>query len=197
VHITVGPGFGRQFSTTQFTRRVVDPAATATSGTRYVFADLNQTTVSMDTRIEWTFTSKLSLQSYIQPFVAVGSYDGFKEFRTPGTFDFAVYGRDQGTIANNTDVDGNVTGYTVDPDGVAPAPSFVIENPNFNTHSLRGNAVLRWEYRPGSALYVVWQQERSGLESAFDFEARRDVGAIFRERPSNIFLVKAVYWLAK
>ena len=197
VHVTVGPSYSRLFSTSQYTKAVADPAATTTFGSRYVFADLTQTTVSLDTRIEWTFTSKLSLQSYFQPFVAVGSYAGFKEFRTPRTYNFAVYGRDQGTVTTNKDTQGNVTSYTVDPDGTGTSPAFSIGNPNFNVHSLRGNAVLRWEYRPGSALFVVWQQERSGAESVFDFDANRDVGAIFRERPSNIFLVKAVYWLSK
>ena len=63
-----------KFSTSQYTKAVTDAAATSTFGARYVFADLTQTTVSLDTRIEWTFTSKLSLQSYFQPFVAVGNY---------------------------------------------------------------------------------------------------------------------------
>ena len=56
---------------------------------------------------------------------------------------------------------------------------------------------MRWEYRPGSALFFVWQQERNGAEEVFSFDASRDVRAIFRETPSNIFLVKAVYWLSK
>ena len=198
VRVTVGPSYSRSFSTAQYTRSVTDAAATPTFGSRYVFANLDQTTLSLDTRIEWTLTSRLSVQSYLQPFVAVGRYSQFKEFRTPRTYDFAVYGVDQGSIFPNTQPDGSVPSYTVDPDGAfSPAPTFQIENPNFNVHSLRGNAVLRWEYRPGSALFLVWQQERNGVEEIFNFEARRDVGAIFRERPSNIFLIKGVYWLSR
>jgi hypothetical protein len=197
VRVTVGPSYSRQFSTSQYTRSVGDPLATATFGSRYVFADLDQTVVSLDTRVEWTLTSRLSVQSYLQPFVAVGRYNGFKEFTTPRRYDFGVYGRDMGGIAATTDADGRVTSYTVDPDAGGPAAAFSFGNPNFNVHSLRGNAVLRWEYRPGSALFFVWQQERNGVEEVFSFDAGRDVGAIFRERPSNIFLVKGVYWLAK
>jgi hypothetical protein len=85
----------------------------------------------------------------------------------------------------------------VDPDAGGPSPAFTFTNPNFNVHSLRGNAVLRWEYRPGSTLFFVWQQQRGGAASAFDFDTQRDVGAIFRERPTNIFLIKAAYWLSR
>jgi hypothetical protein len=199
VRVTVGPGYSRSYSTSQYTRAVTDANATNTFGSRYVFADVDQTTVSIDTRIEWTLTSKLSVQSYLQPFVAVGRYSAFKEFLTPRQYDFGIYGAyNNSTITTNTDAQGNVSSYTVDPDGLlGSSPTFDISNPNFNVHSLRGNAVLRWEYRPGSALFLVWQQERNGVEEVFSFDANRDVGAIFRERPSNIFLIKGVYWLSK
>jgi hypothetical protein len=197
VHITVGPNYFKQFSTSQFVDREPDATADATFDTRYVFANLSQATLSLDTRINVTLTSKLSLQSYIQPFIAVGRFGDFKEFTTPRTYDFAVYGADQGTITPVTNPQGGVDAYSIDPDDAGPAAPFTVGNPNFNVHSLRGNAVLRWEYRPGSALFFVWQQQRSGTESAFDFDAQRDVGAIFRERPTNIFLVKAAYWLSR
>ena len=60
-----------------------------------------------------------------------------------------------------------------------------------------GNAVLRWEYRPGSTVFVVWQQERSDFEGRGDFSAGRDIGAIFRTVPTNVFLVKATYWIGR
>jgi len=171
---------------------VSDALATSTFGRRYVFADLDQTTVAMDTRVEWTFTPLLSLQVYAQPFVSAGRYAGFKEFAAPRTYDFATYGKDRGTISRSA------SGvYTVDPDAASPAPAFQFGDPNFNVRNLRGNAVLRWEYRPGSALFVVWQQERSGFEPIGDFSTSRDVGDIFRTVPTNVFLVKATYWLGR
>ncbi|HEX7939289.1 MAG TPA: DUF5916 domain-containing protein [Gemmatimonadaceae bacterium] len=197
LHITFGPNYAKEYGTAQYVKAVADPLATATYGSRYVFSDLHQTTVSLDTRINWTLTSKLSLQSYIQPFVAVGSYQAFKQFRAPKGYTFDQYGKDIGTVVANTDAKGTVTDYTVDPDGAGAAPSFSISNPDFNVHSLRGNAVVRWEYRPGSALFFVWQQQRSGDQANFNFDAGRDVGAIFRERPTNIFLIKAAYWLSR
>ena len=128
--------------------------------------------------------------------LAAQLYAEFKEFTTPGAYDFAVYGQDRGTITPGTSASGRAN-YTVDPDGAGSAASFAFNNPNFNDHSLRGNAVLRWEYRPGSALYFVWQQERFGSERDFTFDADRDVGAIFRERPTNVFMIKAAYWLSR
>ncbi|MEO5902738.1 MAG: DUF5916 domain-containing protein [Gemmatimonadaceae bacterium] len=191
LRLSFSPSYSGGKSTGQFVRSVSDALATSTFGRRYVFADIKQTTLSMDTRIEWTFTPTLSLQMYAQPFVATGNYQNFKEFLTPKKYDFAVYGRDKGTLVKNSGV------YTVDPDGTGPATSFQFGDPNFNFRSLRGNAVVRWEYRPGSALFFVWQQERSGFESIGDFSASRDIGDIFKTTPTNVFLIKATYWLGR
>jgi hypothetical protein len=192
LRIRFQPSWNGGTATGQYVRSVADPLATNTFGRRYVFADIHQTTLAMDTRIEWTFTPEVSLQMYAQPFVASGRYVNFKEFRTPRTYNFSVYGRDQGTIARS----GSGV-YTVDPDGSGAAPSFQFGDPNFNVRNLRGNAVLRWEYRPGSALFFVWQQERSGFEPIGDFSAGRDIGNIFKTTPTNVFLVKATYWLGR
>ena len=191
IHVVLGPNLGVSHTTGQFVRSVADTTASATYGTRYVFADLHQSTLAMDTRVEWTFTPEASLQLYAQPFVSAGRYYGFKEFLAPGKYLFGVYGVDRGTIARSNGV------YTVDPDGAGPAPAFQFSDPTFNIRNLRGNAVLRWEYRPGSAVFAVWQQQRSEFEPLGDFNARRDVGAIFRSVPTNVFLIKATYWIGR
>ena len=76
-----------------------------------------------------------------------------------------------------------------------PYPDFDY-NPDFNIRSLRGNAVLRWEWRPGSNIYLAWQQRRSGWEERGDFEFGRDVRAIFKTPADNIFLLKVSFWLS-
>ena len=86
-------------------------------------------------------------------------------------------------------------GDDVDPDGPGPAPSFFIQKQNFNFRSLIGNAVLRWEYRPGSTLFVVWQQNREATAPEGDFDFSRDLKGIFRAGPANVFAVKLTYWL--
>ena len=155
-------------------------------------ADLHQSTLALDTRVEWTFTTDVSFQLYAQPFVSAGRYYDFKEFLTPRKYSFGVYGVEKGTISRSADGT-----YTVDPDGAGPAPSFQFADPTFNIRNLRGNAVLRWEYHPGSTLFAVWQQQRSEFEPIGDFNASRDVGAIFRSVPTNVFLIKASSWIGR
>ena len=199
VSVSFRPGLSLYHNTIQFVRGATDPLATTTYGRRYVFSDLFQTTLSATTRVEWTFTPLLSLQLYAQPFASAGRFKGFKELATPGTEDYFVYGRDNAsTVTPVPDPStGNTASYTVDPDGAGLAPAFTIANPDFRTHSLRGNAVVRWEYRPGSAIFFVWQQERSDfvpLEG--EFRTGRETRQIFG-RPGNVFLVKATYWFAR
>jgi hypothetical protein len=199
IRVTVSPALSLYHNSIQFVSRTTDALATPTYGRRYVFSDLFQTTLSATTRVEWTFTPLLSLQLYAQPFASTGRYRRFKELAKPATEEYAVYGQDNGsTITPIPDpVTGNTVTYTVDPDGAGLAPAFTIDNPDFRTHSLRGNAVVRWEYRPGSALFFVWQQQRSDyLPFEGDFRTRREVREIFG-RPSNVFLVKATYWFAR
>ena len=91
-----------------------------------------------------------------------------------------------------------------DPDGAGPAPSFRVNDRDFNLTSLRGNAVLRWEWRAGSTLFLVWQQDRAERLSGVDaelrgrdvgrFDVRSNVGDLFAVRPSNVLVFKVSYW---
>jgi len=201
LRLRMGPGLSLARSTRQYVAAATDAEATETFGRRYIFADLEQTTLAVETRVDWTFTPQLSLQLFAQPYVSAGSYSGFKAFRTPGTHDFDAYGAcsataaaGTSTICRGTDANGRPQ-YTADFDGVGPAPGIRFADPDFTFRSLRGNAVLRWEYRPGSALFFVWQQERSKDLAYGNFDFTRDYGALFREPARNIFLVKATYWI--
>ena len=193
VHLSFNPSWSRLHDTEQLVKTTADPLATDTYGQRYAFASLTQTTLSLDTRVDVTVSPRLSFVMYAQPFVSTGRYEDYKEFLTPGEYAFAHYGIDRGTIT----YDPNAQQYTVDPDGAGLAPSFTINQPNFNVRSLRGNAVIRWDYRPGSSVYFVWQQQRSDFDRIGEFDSRRDVGAIFRTVPTNVFLLKATYWIGK
>jgi hypothetical protein len=191
IHLNFGPTWSRLYDHEQLVRTVTDPRATNTYGRRYVLATLTQSTLSLDTRVDVTISPTLSFVMYAQPFVSSGRYEGYKELVAPGTYTFAEYGPSQ------ISYDALESQYVVHPDDASGAPSFTIDQPNFNVRSLRGNAVVRWDYRPGSSLYFVWQQQRSDFASIGDFDGRRDVGAIFRTTPTNVFLVKATYWIGK
>ncbi len=190
LRISFEPGLRKSRDNAQYVQTVEDPTAIATYGGRYVFATLDQTTLNLDTRIDWTFSPRLSLQFYAQPLIVSGDYFDLKELRRASTYDFDIYGEHRGTIAG----DGN-GGFDVDPDGVGGAASFNVPAQNFNFRSLIGNAILRWEYRPGSTLFVVWQQHREAVESAGDFRFSRDHPGVFKAPTENVLAVKLTYWL--
>jgi len=137
---------------------------------RYVFAHLSQSTVSLTGRLNYTMSPTLSLQLYAEPFVSGGDYDRYKEMvdgRNP------VYAQRFAPVVNPLDL---------------------ADDPNFNVKSFRTTNVLRWEYKPGSALFVVWQQARENDDVPGGFLLRRDLHDIFHVQPRNVFLVKFSYW---
>jgi hypothetical protein len=137
----------------------------------YVFAHLDQTTVAVTLRFNYTMSPTLSLQLYAQPFVSAGGYDGFKELANGRSLDYAGRYRPYAyDVAANGD-------------------------PDFNVKSFRTTNVLRWEYKPGSTFFVVWQQARENDAVPGGFSVGRDLHDIFGVAPKNVFLVKFAYWL--
>ena len=171
---------------TQWVDAFDDPTAVRTYGKRYVFGEMKQTEISANIRLNWTFTPRLSLQLYLQPLISHGDYEHFKELDRPKSYAFDVYSASQVVRSNGE--------YEIDPDGPGPARSFSFDNPDFNYKSLRGNAVLRWEYKPGSTLYLVWTQSRwdDVYEERFSF--RRSTEQLLHAKADNIFMLKASYW---
>jgi uncharacterized protein DUF5916 len=133
----------------------------------YIFAHLSQSTVALTGRLNYTMSPTLSLQLYGEPFVSGGAYDAFREVIDPRNPDYAQ----------------------------RYAPFAYDSNPDFNVKSFRTTNVLRWEYKPGSTLFVVWQQARENDAVPGDFRFGRDVRGIFAVPPKNVFLVKLAYWL--
>ncbi len=187
ISISFMPEINIYYDNTQWVDSYTDPFDVATFGKRYVFATFNQTTFSAGIRLNWTFTPKLSLQIYAQPLISAGDYRNFKELAKPRTYSFNQYGQGGSTFNDQT--------YQVDPDGAGPAQPFTIENPDFNIVSLRGNAVLRWEYMPGSVLYLVWTQTRSDEQTIGEFQFNNSFNRMWTIHPDNIFILKFTYWL--
>jgi uncharacterized protein DUF5916 len=189
--LSLGVQYDAGWGAAQYVARIRDTTATATLGTRYVFAGLRQHSLDASLRANATFSRSLSLQVYALPFTFIGDYAGFKELAARRTYAFNTYGRDNGsTIVRNGEE------YTVDPDGAGPASSFTIENPDFRSRSFRVNAVLRWEYRPGSTVFLVWSQTRSGDFTGVNVGLVNDVHqALFLDRPTNVVMVKVSAWL--
>jgi len=196
IELTVGPSFSRNVNQAQWVGSYLDPTAAATSGSRYVFADMDQKTISANIRLNWTFSPELSLQVFMQPLISSGAYANLKQLLQPRTFNFGYFGRDGSTLTPQRSSSNALTGYEVDADGPGPSQPYVFSNPDFNFTSLRGNAVLRWEYRPGSALYLVWTQSRSDNENLGDFQLHDSMVRLWGAKPDNIFMLKFTYWWA-
>lgn len=186
LELSLQPGIARSNNLLQYIQ------APQTNGqSHYVFGRLDQTTVSLVTRLSYTFTPGLSLQFYAQPFISGGDFSEFQEvvdsraarfedrFRT-FTEDELRYNAEQGR-------------YGVDLSGEGAA-DFFFRDPEFNFKQLRSNTVLRWEYRPGSALFIVWSHGRTDLVPNGTFDLRADTGELFRTPGTNVLLLKLNYW---
>ncbi len=190
---SIGPSFTRDQNKGQWVGCYSDAAASGTYGKRYVFANMDQTTVSANIRLNWIISPTLSIQAYFQPLVSSGNYYAYKSLRNAKSFDFDNYGTAGSTLTEINPASGN-TSYTVDADGEGPAKTYSFSNPDFNIASLRGNVVLRWEFNPGSTIYFVWTQSRSEYESDGDFQFGRSMDRIYNSKPDNIFMIKFSYW---
>lgn len=129
----------------------------------YLFSDARLNILYADFRLDWTFTSKISLQTYIRPLIYTADFSNFKTFEERKTYNFSELG----------DSDAS----------------------DFNYKTIQGNAVLRWEYRPGSTFFLVWQQEREDFAPGISsFRPVDNTIDIFNADPINIFLIKFSYW---
>ena len=185
--LQVGPEVDRNVDDAQYVASVADLAGALPAdfgGVHYVFARIDQTTVSANIRLNVSFTPNLSLQTFIQPLVSSGRYTDYKELAHSRSYDFLHHSAyDPAT-------------QRLYPDAGDPAVFATLGQPTFNFKSLRGNAVLRWEYRPGSTLFLVWTQQRTD-DLLFDGpEFRRSFDRLLSARPNDIFLLKATYHLA-
>jgi len=188
--LDINPGFEYEKEFAQYVDVFEDAQATSTYGNRYVFAELDYKELSASIRLNWTFTPKLSFQLYAQPLISTGDYRNFKELAKSRSYDFNNFGQKNSTITYADE------SYTVDPDGSGPAESFEFDDPDFNFKSVRANAVLRWEYLPGSTLFIVWTQSRTDdhLDNG-QFKLNKAFDRIWDSDSDNIFMVKMTYWM--
>ncbi|MEM6328192.1 MAG: DUF5916 domain-containing protein [Bacteroidota bacterium] len=186
VSVSVEPSVSVRGDPRQFVTAFDAPSATRTFGRRYVFGQIDQTIIALATRLDWTFTPTLTLQFFARPFLSRGRYSTFSTLDEPGALRFPTYGADLGTATLNAD------GSTTLDAGDGGTP--VTVQPDFTVRALRGNAVLRWEYRPGSTLFLVWQQQRDGFADDGRFEFGRDVRGVLTDPVTNVFLLKLSHW---
>jgi hypothetical protein len=165
--MSIGPSYTRRINDAQWYDNLDDAAGT----THYTFAHLDQRSLGITTRFNYTATPTLSLQAYAEPFISSRDYSNLREPDRPRS---ARYQERFKRYVEN--------GIQVEP-----------EDENYK--QFRSNTVLRWEYRPGSVLFVVWAQGRDqdGVNPG-TFGVRRDGRDLFAAHPDNTFLLKTSYW---
>ena len=190
--VSASPVLSRVHAAAQYLATVADPSAAATFGARYVFGVLDQREVSMPMRVNLVLSPRLSLQLYAQALLSTGDYGAIREFAQPRTYEFLAYGREVGTLTRDP-----FGAYLIDPDAGGPASPFRLADPAFNLKSLRANLVARWEFRPGSTLYLVWTQRREDGTHPGDFSFRRDVSDLFGAPADDVLMVKLAWWIGR
>lgn len=160
------------------------------NGKKYVFASLAQKTFSMSIRLNYYVTPDLSIQYYGQPFISAVNYTDFKYI----TNSMADEYNDRFHNYTDNDITYNSEDeiYSVD-ENHDNITDFTIENPNFNFLQFRSNLVARWEYLPGSTIYLVWSQGRTDYNSDGMFVFDNNMNDLFDVRPHNVFLIKLSY----
>ncbi len=181
--VQVGPEVDRNVDDAHYVATVAGPGTPADfGGNHYVFARLDETTVSANIRFNVSLTPNLSVQTYVQPLVSSGRYSDYKELARSRSYDF-LHHSTYDPVAQ-----------VLYPDPVDfPTVFESLSEPTFNFKSLRGNVVLRWEYRPGSTFFLVWTQQRTNDDLFDGLEFARSFDRLVTAKPDDIFLAKVTY----
>ena len=180
--LAIAPSVTWWRNTQQYVATVESPARD-----RYVAGDLLQSSASVTMRASHAFSSNLTLQLYAQPFLSAGEYSRLGEVVAAGAGTREQRVRD-------------FAGLAIDGDDVRASTAEGIvefERPDYSFAEVRSNAVLRWQYRPGSALFLVWSQERTHDGEATGFEPAPQARALLRREGTNVFLIKVSHWLGR
>jgi hypothetical protein len=185
--LSIMPSFLRQVDTQQYITSLAG-GGPLTYGRRYVFGEIDRSTYATQFRLTYTLKPDLTLDVYAEPFAASGSYSRIGELAAAGTRARRTYGTDGSTAVKQQD------GRLMVTDGGA---TFTVNNSDFNVRSFRSNVVLRWEYRPGSTMYLVWQQDRRVAEAIGDRVGFGDPFRSLGEPGNNYFVIKTTFWMPR
>ncbi len=183
--LSVDPRYSRGVAPRQFITSL-SANAPATFGRRYVFSYVDRSEMAARIRLNYALTPDLTLETYAEPFASSGRFFDFGELAAARSRDLRTYGTDGTTITRASNGSYSVT------DG---SESFTLANRDFDVHSFRSNTVLRWEWRPGSTLFLVWQQNRSSSDAIGRRVRPGDLWDSLSAQGSHFLALKASYWL--
>ena len=132
--------------------------------TDHVYGRLRRDVMDVTARATYAFHRDMTLEVFLQPFVAVGEYSDIRRLARPSSFEFE--------------------------------PATIPFDPDFNSKSLRGNVVLRWEYLRGSTIFVVWNMSTFDTARPGVFSPLQDLGSAFGADGTHVFMVKMNYWFS-
>jgi hypothetical protein len=184
--LTVSPGFNKSFSELQYVSRIGN-----NGGDKYIFASIDRKTINTSFRLNLNLSPNLTFQYWGQPFVATGKYFDHKYILEPMADNykdrFRTYSENQiSAVGDQYNIDENLDGTT----------DYSFSKRDFNVQEFLSNLVVRWEYNPGSSVYLVWSQTRSNYSSSGNLDFFNDMGDLFDtgdNKPHNVFLIKFSY----
>lgn len=185
LRVDLSPGFNQSVNELQYvTQKDFEEQ------NRYILGRIERNTLSMSVRLNYNITPDLTIQYWGQPFIATGKYSDFKYVTNSKADD--AYDRFQYYTENQISYDENDEVYLISEEGNNQA-DYEFDKPDFNVKEFLSNLVIRWEYQPGSTLYLVWSQNRSDFVNSGNFNFQDDVNQLFDQKAHNIFLVKVSY----
>ncbi len=184
--LSFNPRFSKSFSELQYVSSI-----DANPQDKYIFASIDRKTISSSFRINLNLSPDLSLQYWGQPFVATGKYDDHKLITNPMAENYSD--RFRTFSQSQIKLDGDE--YLID-ENMDQSTDYKFDNKNFNFKEFLSNLVLRWEYSPGSSVFLVWSQSRNSSDSSGNLDLMNDLGNLFNgadNKPHNVFLIKFSY----
>jgi hypothetical protein len=184
--VTLSPGYSTSFSDLQYVE-----TTSYGNDDRYVFASIDRKTISASFRVNLNLSPDLTLQYWGQPFVATGKYKNYKYITNPKA---AVYG-DRFLLYGNDQFISGPNSLNIDENRDA-VPDYGFDKPDFNVQYFLSNLVIRWEYNPGSSIFLVWSQTRDGSNESGDMDLANNMSNLFNRgdnKPHNVFLIKFSY----
>lgn len=157
--------------------------------THYIISRIDQTTVSFTLRINYTIAPNLTLQLYSQPFISAGKYREFKEVIDPRAESY----KDRWNMFAPYEVFLQNGQYHILTPGM-DKEKIIFDNPDFNYRQFRLNLVVRWEYLPGSVLFLVWSNSINDFDEKGVFSLKKDLQGLFKSPSNNVLLLKISYW---
>ncbi len=160
---------------------------------RYIFSSIDRKTFAVTSRIDYSITPELTIQYFGQIYISAGNYYDIKRITDSkaSNFDdrYHVF-TDGKDITYNSDDDE----YNID-ENLDAINDYSFDSPDFNFKEFKSNFVVRWEYKPGSTIYLVWSQGRSDYDETKGgrFSFNNDFNKLYKVIPHDIFLIKLSY----